>query len=80
MNEISVSAEARGRLELLRPANLAFNTRYPGEAPGRQPVHVVYGGGHLFRADTASRLGAIARRALADYAGDAPSLDAALGR
>ena len=79
MNEFTVSAEARGRLELLRPDNLAFNARHPGERPGRQPVHVVYGGGHLFRADTASRLGAVARKALADYASDATTLDAALG-
>ena len=31
--------------------------RWPGEPEGRQPVHTVYGGAHLFRADTARRLG-----------------------
>ena len=35
---------------------------------GRQPVHTVYGGAHLFRSDTAQRLGALALDALAEYA------------
>ncbi|MDY7108067.1 MAG: phosphoenolpyruvate kinase [Planctomycetota bacterium] len=37
-------------------------------APDRQPVHTVYGGAHLFRAETASKLGALARRAFETYA------------
>ena len=37
----------------------------------RQPVHTVYGGAHLFRSDTASRLGATALRALDEHLGDA---------
>src|ERR1700683_2579932 len=45
----------------------------------RQPIHVVYGGAHLFRADTAQKLGAIAQRSLADYAPDAASLANAIG-
>ncbi len=52
---------------------------HPGDPPRRQPVHVVYGGGHLFRADTAAKLGEVARRAMATYAPDAAALDAALG-
>ena len=39
----------------LRPANLAFIALHPGDAPARQPVHTVYGGAHLFRADTAAQ-------------------------
>ncbi len=66
-------------LDSLRPANLAHMALHPGDAPRRQPVHVVYGGGHLFRADTAAKLGEVARRAMATYAPDAPALDAALG-
>ena len=46
--------------------------------PGRQPIHTVYGGAHLFRADTATRLGATARRALEEYAPDAATLATAL--
>jgi citrate lyase beta subunit len=66
-------------LDGLRPANLAFMALHPGEGQRRQPVHVVYGGGHLFRADTAEKLGEVARRALAEYAPDAVALDQALG-
>jgi citrate lyase beta subunit len=66
-------------LDSLRAPNLAFMALHPGDPPRRQPVHVVYGGGHLFRADTAAKLGEVARRALAEYAPDAGALDAALG-
>jgi len=51
-------------LESLRAANLAFMALHPGDPPRRQPVHTVYGGGHLFRADTAAKLGEVARRSL----------------
>jgi citrate lyase beta subunit len=44
--------------------------RYPGDSPARQPVHTVYGGAHLFRADTAVKLGALAMTALQEYGGD----------
>jgi citrate lyase beta subunit len=42
-------------------------------------VHTVYGGAHLFRADTAARLGELARRALAEHAPDAVSFASAVG-
>ena len=45
----------------------------------RQPVHVVYGGAHLFKSDTTRKLGALAERALAEYAPDPASLAEALG-
>ena len=54
----------------LEPAHAAFQKRYPGSAGARQPVHVVYGGAHLFRADTARHLGELALRSLDDYAAD----------
>lgn len=63
----------------LRDANAAFNSRYPGDSGARQPVHTVYGGGHLFRADTARKLGAVALRALDEYAPDAVTFRRALG-
>jgi citrate lyase beta subunit len=44
-----------------------------------QPVHVVYGGAHLFRADTAAKLGRLALRSLEEYAPDAGDLAGALG-
>jgi citrate lyase beta subunit len=65
----SLSADSvREAFERLRTANLDFNRRYPGESGRRQPVHTVYGGAHLFKADTAERLGALALRALEEYA------------
>src|SRR5436305_465387 len=45
----------------------------------RQPVHVVYGGAHLFKFDTAAKLGRLAERTLAEYAPDAAALASAVG-
>lgn len=45
----------------------------------RQPIHTVYGGAHLFRADTAAKLGAAAVKALDAHAPDAETLAAAVG-
>ncbi len=53
--------------------------RYPGEPGRRQPVHTVYGGGHLFRAGTAARLGELALGALEEYAPDPAALAEATG-
>lgn len=63
----------------LAAANEGFAERYPGDSADRQPVHTVYGGAHLFSAATASRLGAIARRFLDEYAPDAGALAAVCG-
>ncbi len=63
----------------LSAANREFIAFYPGESNRRQPVHVLYGGGHLFKADSARKLGENALRSLADNAPDAASLAAALG-
>jgi citrate lyase beta subunit len=75
----SLTADAlRAVSERLRDANLAFARRYPGESGRRQPVHTVYGGAHLFKADTAARLGTLAVRALEEYAPTAADLAAAI--
>ncbi|MFZ5446717.1 MAG: DUF6986 family protein [Myxococcota bacterium] len=63
----------------LTKAQEAYVARFPGDSGARQPVHVVYGGAHLFKADTAQKLGALSRQALATYAPDAASLAEALG-
>src|SRR3982750_3283342 len=63
----------------LSGANKAFMRRYPGESNRRQAVHTVYGGAHLFRADSAQKLGAVALRSLEEYASDAQTLARALG-
>jgi citrate lyase beta subunit len=62
----------------LREANLQFAKAHPGEGPGRQPVHTVYGGAQLFSADSVPKLGAIALRAMSTYAHDAESLGRAV--
>ena len=62
----------------LREANLAFAKAHPGESPGRQPVHTVYGGAQLFSADSAAKLGAVALRAMDQYADDPAALGSAL--
>jgi hypothetical protein len=62
----------------LRRANATAARAWPGESEGRQPVHTVYGGAHLFRADTARRLGALAVAALDEYAPDAETFAVAL--
>src|SRR5262245_27263075 len=62
----------------LRATNAAIAAAYPGESVSRQPVHTVYGGAHLFRSDTASKLGALAPSALDDYAPDGATLAQAL--
>ena len=54
----------------LRAANEEFTGHYPGETGRRQPVHTVYGGAHLFKSDSASRLGSLARRSLDQFAPD----------
>jgi len=54
----------------LQHANNDFAQIYSGETGNRQPVHTVYGGAHLFKSDSAGRLGALARRSLDQFAPD----------
>jgi citrate lyase beta subunit len=63
-------------LDLLDKSNIAVAERFPGDSPARQPIHVVYGGAHLFHADAAQKLGAVARRTLNEHAPDATALGA----
>ena len=60
----------RDTRERLQQANREFARIYAGETGRRQPVHTVYGGAHLFKADSADRLGALARRSLDQFAPD----------
>lgn len=45
----------------------------------RSPVHVVYGGAHIFKRDTAQKLGKIALRSIKTYAPDVDEFAAAFG-
>jgi citrate lyase beta subunit len=66
-------------LHSLTRANSACDAAYPGEPHARQPVHTVYGGAHLFKSDTASNLGAVARQMLQAYAPDFSSFARCVG-
>jgi len=51
----SLNEELLGDLSArLQQANNDFARSYPGETGRRQPVHTVYGGAHLFKADSAA--------------------------
>jgi citrate lyase beta subunit len=69
----------RETLARLRDANVAWSRAYPGEPEGRQPVHTVYGGAQLFRADMSSKLGAGGLRALEEWGPDFVTFARALG-
>jgi citrate lyase beta subunit len=62
------SPDQAALLDQLGAANRRFQHTYPGDRPDRQPVHTVYGGANLFKADTCVRMGEIALRNLRTYA------------
>ena len=72
-NALSVFVDA------LDKANVRVAQQFPGDSPKRQPIHVVYGGAHLFKADAAQKLGAVALKALQEHAPDAATLAGAVG-
>jgi len=66
---------------LLRPLGKAWKNHvaaFPGDPEERQPVHSVYGGAHLFKADTAKRLSELSLKAMREYAPHASVLASAL--
>src|SRR5215210_1080907 len=76
----SLSSESTREISnKLQESNRIFARRYPGETGMRQPVHTVYGGAHLFKSDSATRLGGLARRALEQYAPDFLTFAKAIG-
>ena len=66
-------------LAALGQANRAWARLYPGDPPARQPIHTVYGGAHLYKAETTRRLGELALRQMARYAPDAVTLARGVG-
>ncbi|HEY2151381.1 MAG TPA: hypothetical protein VGH34_11255 [Vicinamibacterales bacterium] len=79
MGETSIPDAARAPLlDALDKANARVAGIFPGESPARQPVHTVYGGAHLFAADSAQKLGSVALRVLREHAPDPSTLAAAL--
>ena len=68
MNLSISETDKEGILGRLKIANLQFQQTYPGDKPDRQPVHTVYGGANLFKADTCVKMGEIALKSLQTYA------------
>ena len=60
-------------------AQARFLRRYPGDSGARQAVHTVYGGAHLFKAETPAKLGELALKALDAYAPDPSTFGEAIG-
>ncbi|MGH7726079.1 MAG: DUF6986 family protein [Candidatus Eiseniibacteriota bacterium] len=73
MRTTLTQAQLEATLGALARANQAVMAGLPGDDGERQAVHTVYGGAHLFRADTAARLGTTALRSLDEYAPDPAS-------
>src|SRR5438094_4924102 len=61
-------------LDALDKANDRTSAQFPGDSPDRQPVHTVYGGAHLFKADAAVKLSAVALKSLQEHAPDAETI------
>lgn len=67
--KLSISEGAKNSvLEGLNKANSIFQGHYPGDRPDRQPVHTVYGGAQLFKADTIQKMGGSAMAHFKEYA------------
>ncbi|MBC7544476.1 MAG: phosphoenolpyruvate kinase [Candidatus Sericytochromatia bacterium] len=66
-------------LDSLQQANAAATVIYPGESDARQPVHTVYGGAHLFKSDSAKKIGALSRRSLTEYGPNFATFAKAIG-
>ena len=63
----------------LKKANALVAKAFPGDSSERQPVHTVYGGAHLFKADSSHKLGGLAIHALHQCAPEPQVFAQALG-
>lgn len=71
MLKLTIANDQKEKLfSALSTANLAFQQKYPGDRPDRQPVHTVYGGANLFRSNTIPVLGKRALEIMETYAPD----------
>jgi hypothetical protein len=76
---MSLTTLAAAQFATLSAANRAFAGIYPGDRPARQPVHTVYGGAQLYKAETTERLGELARASFETYAPNALELATGVG-
>jgi hypothetical protein len=76
---MSIVDQAKAELDALGKANRAFMKLYPGDRAARQPVHTVYGGAQLYKAETTRRLGELALRSMQSFARDPDELMRGVG-
>ena len=65
-------------LTQLQQVNASIARYYPGDSEARQPIHTVYGGAQIFKADTPKKLGVVALKSLDAYAPTPAALAKAL--
>jgi citrate lyase beta subunit len=65
---MSLITEATDLFDALSLANRKLSVAYPGDRPARQPIHTVYGGAQLYKAETTRRLGELALASFATFA------------
>ena len=76
---MSLVTEAASELAALGVANRNFSGVYPGDRAARQPVHTVYGGAQLYKAETTQRLAELALASFDTYAPNALDLATGVG-
>ena len=76
---MSLLEEAAPALEALAVANRRLSAAYPGERAIRQPVHTVYGGAQLYKAETTRRLGELSLQSFHAYAPTPAELASGVG-
>src|ERR1041384_1595297 len=76
---MSLFNEASSVFDALASANQKLAQTYPGDRPTRQPIHTVYGGAQLYKAETTQRLGELALASLEAYGGTPAELAGGVG-
>jgi citrate lyase beta subunit len=76
---MSLTTEAPQLFDDLSAENRRFALVYPGDRAARQPVHTVYGGAQLYKAETTKRLGELALASFEAYARTPIELAAGVG-
>src|SRR5688572_4057179 len=79
MNTTITQTELSTLTAPLTQALIPFTKRFPGSAGERQPVHTVYGGAHLFKSDTARKLGEKAVQVFEEHGVDAFTFSRTIG-
>jgi citrate lyase beta subunit len=76
---MSLIDEAPRLFDSLTAANKKLSATYPGDRSARQPIHTVYGGAQLYKAETTQRLGELALSSLESFAPTAAELASGVG-